>query len=126
MMGAMPQEYVLDLVRTSVAPVDNPFEERISSRGGRTLPFKVLRSWSGPAGTYIEQWSIRRGGAEVLYRHSAQLITVRGMQSVSDFTDTVTEPIELEPGTYKLVFIVEGRFMGAVDIEVKETADQAA
>ena len=48
------------------------------------------------------------------------------MQSVSDFTDIVTDTLELPAGVYKLVFVVEGRFMGAVDIEVKETADQAA
>lgn len=122
----MPQDYVLDLVRASVTPIDSPFEEGIQCRDGVTLPFKLIRSWSGPAGTYTEQWSIRRGGAEVIYRHPAQLINVRGMQSVSDFTDTVTEPLELPAGVYKLVFVVEGRFMGAVDIEVKETADQAA
>lgn len=122
----MPQDYHLDLSRARVAPRERPYEDGIVLREGRTTPFRVERAWSGPAGTYREQWSIRRGGAEILYRHPPQLISVTGMQATSDFSDLVDQPLDLEPGTYKLVFIVEGRFMGAIDIEVRESKDQAA
>ena len=122
----MPQDYHLDLSKARVASRDRPYEDGIVLREGRTTPFRVERAWSGPAGTYNEQWSIRRGGAEILYRHPPQLIGVTGMQATSEFSDVVDQPLDLEPGTYKLVFIVEGRFMGAADIEVRESKDQAA
>lgn len=122
----MPQDYRLDLIKARVASLERPYEDGIVVKDGRTSPFKVERAWSGPGGTYTEQWSIRRGGAEVLYRPPSQLIGITGMQAVSEFSDVVDEPLELEPGTYKLVFIVEGRFMGAVDIEVRESKGQAA
>lgn len=121
----MPAEYALELNRVRAFPSDRRWEEGIVLAGGRTQPFVVERSWAGPAGHYIEQWSIRKG-PEVLYRSQAKSIAVRGMQSISTFADEVTEPLELEPGTYKLVFVVEGRFMGSADVEVSARDSEAA
>lgn len=120
----MPQEYILDLIKVRVAPADSPWDEGIISSDGKTEPFVVERSWSGPAGHYIEQWSIRSGGSAVLYESEPERRFVRGLQSVSTFTDLVSEPLELAPATYQLVFIVEGRYMGSADFEVgaKKTA----
>lgn len=106
-------------------PKDRRFEEGILTDEGRTLPFVVERAWSGPAGNYIEEWSIRRG-RDVLYRHAPRGIKVWGMQAVSRFEDVVEDPIELEEGTYLLVFVVEGRYMGSVEIEVSPVSEAAA
>jgi hypothetical protein len=48
------------------------------------------------------------------------------MQSIRRFVDRVDEPIQIEPGTYQLVFIVEGRFMGSREIEVLPPDEAAA
>lgn len=104
----------MDLIKARVASADRPWEDRIVVAEGRAKPFAVERSWSGPAGNYREQWSIRRGMKDVVYEATARSISVWGMQSVSDFTDRVA-PISLEPGSYRLVFTIEGRFMGSVE-----------
>jgi len=122
----VPQDRYLELSRAKVSPIDAPFDEGITTEAGMTLPFLVSRGWSGPSGQYIEQWSLRRGGTEVFHRGPEQYIRVRGMQAVSEHVDRVTEPIKLEPGSYRLVFIVEGRFMGAADIEVMTSGNAAA
>lgn len=122
----MPKEYLLELVKAKVAPADKPWESSIHVRDGHTLPFIVERGWSGPAGSYVEHWSIRRGGREVIYQGPTRTVRVWSMQAITEFTDHVDEPIELEPGTYQLVFVVEGRFMGARDIEVTAVDDAAA
>ncbi|MGH2768873.1 MAG: hypothetical protein ACRDIF_07960, partial [Actinomycetota bacterium] len=85
----MPEDYFLELIRARARPADRPWEEGIRTRAGKTLPFLVDRSWSGPSGTYIEEWSIRRAGDEILYRAAPKYVKVRGMQSVSQVTDRV-------------------------------------
>lgn len=120
----MPQEYILDLIKARVAPADRPWEDGVMAEDGMTEPFLVERSWSGPAGHYSEQWSIRRGGKEVLFESEVQRRFVRGLQAVTTYVDRVDSPISMEPGTYQLIFIVEGRYMGSVSFEVgaKKTA----
>lgn len=115
----MQQEILLELVRAGARPVDRPEETGILIDGGGTKPFVVERGWSGPAGYYNEQWSIRRGGREVLYESEPRQIFVRGIQSVTNYTDTVDERIRLEPGSYELVFLIDGMFMGNVGVQVK-------
>lgn len=116
----MPDMYSLELVKARVAPADEPYEEGIRLKQGRTLPFLVERSWSGPAGSYIEQWSIRRGGKDILFSSDPKSIWVRGPQSIRSFVDRMEEPITLEPGTYNLVFVAEGYFMGSREITASE------
>jgi hypothetical protein len=113
------EDIYLDLVRARVAPVEQPWEEGIAIEDGRTRPFIVERGWSGPAGTYIEQWSILREGRYVVHQSRPRYISVRGMQAVSQQVDRVERAIEMEPGTYDLVFIVEGFRMGVVQIEAR-------
>ena len=112
----MPEEYFLQLVQPRVAPAARPWESGLPLENGRTAPFVVDRGWVGPAGTYIEEWSIRRGD-KVLYRHPAAYIEVRGFQAVRRFTDTVRTPLALEPGDYDIVLVVEGYRMGSFTVE---------
>src|SRR5437879_5907526 len=113
----MPEEYFLTLVGPRVAPADRPWASGLPLEDGHTLPFIVDRGWVGPAGTYIEQWSIRAGG-RILYLHPARYIEVRGFQSVRRFSDTVTVPLKLEPGIYDVTFVVEEYRMGSFAVEV--------
>ena len=62
------EEYFLTLVGPRVTPATRPWESGLPIEDGHTIPFVVDRGWVGPAGTYIEQWSIRTGDT-VLYRH---------------------------------------------------------
>lgn len=121
----MPQNYYLDLVSAKVCPADRPYDEGIVTIGGKTKPFLVVRSWSGPSGNYNEHWSLRRGGRHIIHQGPTHQMSVRGMQSVTELTDRVGDAIDLEPGTYQLVFVVEGRFMGSVDIDVRTKSPAA-
>lgn len=122
----MPQDVLIELVSAKVARVDRQWESTIEVRDGKSLPFLVERSWSGPAGHYIEQWSLRRGMREVVYKSQPNSVFVRGIQSLTTHTDRVEEAIPLEPGSYRLVFVVEGHFMGSVEVEVVSTGSAAA
>ena len=122
----MPQDYALELISARVAPATKPWEDGIPVKAGTSSPFRVVRSWSGPAGHYIEQWSIRRGFRDVIYEHPAKEIEVRGMQSVTQLEDVVDSPVTLEPGDYLLVFVVEGLFMGSAEIRAAAFDDAAA
>jgi hypothetical protein len=113
------EDVYLELVRARAVPVERPWEEGIALEDGRTRPFVVERGWSGPGGTYVEQWSILREGRYVVHQSRPRYISVRGMQTVSKEVDRVDRPIAMEPGTYDLVFTVEGFRMGAVKIEAR-------
>ncbi|HEY2665462.1 MAG TPA: hypothetical protein VGK51_01345, partial [Actinomycetota bacterium] len=112
----MPKEYFLTLVGPRVAPANRPGASGLPLEDGHTLPFVVDRGWVGPAGTYIEQWSIR-DGEKILYRHPAKYIEVRGFQSVRRFSDTVRTPLRLESGIYDITFVVENYRMGSFAVE---------
>lgn len=112
----MPKDFYLELVSARVSPAGRPYEAGLALREGFTVPFVVERSWAGPAGNYTEQWSIRRHDGEVLFHGDSKWIRVRGMQSVTEWKDVVDDPLRLDPGTYLLVFVVEGHFMGSVEI----------
>ena len=119
----MPEEYFLTLVGPRVAPADRLSESGLPLEDGHTLPFVVDRGWVGPAGTYIEQWSIRTGET-VLYRNPAKYIEVRGFQSVRRFSDTVRVPVKLEPGVYDIVFLVEDYRMGSFAVEAHKLSEK--
>lgn len=110
------QEIVLELVRAGIRPAGSPESSGIVVSGDGTTPFTVERGWSGVAGYYNEQWSLRRGGTEAIYTSPHRQIFVRGLQSITSYTDTVDERIRLEPGQYNLVFLIEGMYLGHVDV----------
>lgn len=120
----MPEEYFLQLVEPRVAPAARPWESGLPLEDGQSLPFVVERGWVGPAGTYIEEWSIRQGD-RVLYRHPAHYIEVRGFQSVRRFSDTVRTPLPLDPGVYDITFVVEGYRMGSFAVQVGPVGEGA-
>lgn len=107
---------MLELVRAGIRPEGSPGESAIVLSEGGTRPFTVERGWSGVAGYYNEQWSLRRGGSEVLYTSPARQIFVRGLQSVTSYTDTIDDRIRMDPGEYNLVFLIEGLYLGHVDV----------
>jgi hypothetical protein len=113
------EDYYIDLVKARVAPVERPWEDGIALEEGRSRPFLVERGWSGPGGTYIEQWTILKEGRYVVHQGRPKYISVRGMQSISKEVDRIERPIEMEPGEYDLVFVVEGFRMGSVKIEAR-------
>lgn len=96
--------------------MDRTWESRIPVSNGRTRPFLLRRSWSGPAGHYHEQWVLTKDKTPV-HQSEPKEIFVRGMQARSEYVDLVTEDIPLEPGDYELVFIVEGRLMGTAPVK---------
>jgi hypothetical protein len=101
----------------------------IALRRGRTLPFVIYRQWSAPAGYYSEQWFlVVPDTKEVVHEGPVRRETlIWGLQSVTELTDTVTAPIELEPGTYRIVFALGSLMGGEVDIDVFEApAEEAA
>src|SRR5688572_29553691 len=84
-----------------------------SVRPGKTLPFRVARSWSAPAGVYPEQWFlVRPDTREVL--HEGRLVerAIWGLQGLTDVADEVGEPLALEPGPYLVVFALGGEMGG--------------
>ncbi|MEO7803873.1 MAG: hypothetical protein ABIS18_05575 [Actinomycetota bacterium] len=118
------KDYYVELSGAKVAPVAAPYETGIITQAGATRPFLVEREWSGPAGHYNEQWSIRQGN-KVLHTCDVKLRFIKGFQSASRYVDVVDLPLEIAPGSYSLVFVVEGRFMGAADIEVRDSPTAA-
>lgn len=113
--GERLRDYYLELVRARVAPADRPWEEGIPVAAGMTQPFVVQWAWAGPSGVYEEQWSIRSGD-RIVYLHAPGRVRVRGQQSLSTEADRVDQPVQIEPGTYELVFVVEGYRMGSVEV----------
>jgi hypothetical protein len=117
------------IITASVRPLKTSFgSSGIRVRNGRTLPFAVTREWSAPAGHYAETWYlVHPESREVFLEGPVGNARVVGLQSVTAFTDEVTEPIRLEPGTYQVVFALGGQQGGTIDIEVTEpTAEEAA
>ena len=112
-----------------VAPVRVAFgDSGIPTRNGRTLPFKLTRAWSAPAGHYVERWYlVQPETREVLYEGPARDTLIIGLQGLTELTDEVTEPIPLEPGGYLIVFALNGILGGQFDVEAVEApANEAA
>lgn len=119
------QDYFLQLVQPRIAPEVGTNHVGLPLDGGATAPFVVDRGWVGPAGTYIEEWSIRRG-EQVLYRHPPAYIQVRGHQAVRRFSDTVRVPLALEAGEYDITFVIGKYKMGSITVEAAPLADLLA
>ena len=98
----------------------------IALRDGESLPFDVYRAWSAPAGHYPEQWFlVNPQTKEVLYESRAVTRLIFGLQAPTEVTDTVSEPVALEPGTYQVVFALGGLKGGEIDVTVT-AADSAS
>ncbi|MGH2754709.1 MAG: hypothetical protein ACRDLB_09755 [Actinomycetota bacterium] len=100
----------------------------IPVRNGRTLPFRVARTWSAPAGTYLERfYIIDPRSREVLYEGPAVERSVWGLQSLTEFATDVRDPISLAPGSYAVVFSLGRMLGGEVPVEAFEvSAEEAA
>jgi hypothetical protein len=99
----------------------------IAIKNGRTLPFVVSRSWSAPAGHYNEAWYlVDPSTREVLYESSSGEVRVWGLQSWTEFSDTVTESIPLTPGSYLIVFALGGQQGGEMTVSAAAAVDPAA
>lgn len=118
----MPKDYRIDLTKARVAPAHKTWEDGILAEPGGVAPFLVERTWSGPAGHYREHWTIRKADGTIVVDGGSRTIFVRGMQATTLYVDPVVGAPGLEPGTYQLIFTVEGRFMGSRDIVVRQAA----
>ncbi len=97
-------------------------------RRGRTLPFKVTRAWNAPMGYYHESWYIVHPETrEVLFEGPERPVRIWGLQSYTEFSDTITDSFALEPGRYLLVLALDRTLGGQIDIEAVEVpAEEAA
>jgi hypothetical protein len=96
-------------------------------RDGRTLPFTVSRGWNAPAGYYPEAfYLVAPDTGEVYYEHPTEVRLIWGLPSITDIESTVAEPVELPPGTYKLVFALGGIKGGEAEVEVIDAGTAAA
>jgi hypothetical protein len=117
------------IVRTDVRPLrPNHGESGIPLRSGRTLPFVVSRGWNAPSGYYNEAWYlVHPETREVLFEGASDIRLIRGLPTVTDFTDEVREPFALQPGSYKIVFALDGVKGAEIDIHATEVpAEEAA
>lgn len=116
------------VVTTRVAPLRSSHGAiGIPLREGRTLPFSVSRQWSAPAGHYEERWYlVNPETREVLYESPGRTVLIWGLQSLTEVIDDITEPIELLPGSYLLVFALGGLMGGEFETEAREITEAAA
>jgi len=92
----------------------------IALAGGRTLPFEVTRAWNAPAGTYRERWYlVQPDTREVLFEGPERTTLIWGLQSWTEFTDRVEEPIPLDPGKYLIFFALGGVLGGELEVEAR-------
>ena len=117
------------VLTAAVAPVKvSHGESGIALRDGTSLPFRVTRSWSAPAGVYPEGWYlVDPATSEVLYEgpaHPAEPIL--GLQAPTEVVDEVTEPIPLQPGAYLIVFALGGVKGGELEVQATELPSEEA
>ncbi|HEX2236068.1 MAG TPA: hypothetical protein VHK89_07315 [Actinomycetota bacterium] len=100
----------------------------IPLKKGRTLPFVVARSWSAPAGVYVEQWYlVDPETREVLFESDPHESLIWGLQGLTEMRDEVSAALELRPGTYLVVFALGGLMGGELEVEAAEvSAEEAA
>lgn len=100
-------------------------ESGIPVRGGKTLPFRVERSWSAPAGVYPEQWFlVRPDTREVLHEGPVVERAIWGLQGLTEVAEEVVDPLRVEPGSYLVVFSLGGHMGGQAEVEVFEAAGE--
>jgi hypothetical protein len=108
------------LVRVVTRPVDPLYGyEGIPVEENKTLPFMVTRSWSAPAGRYLERWFlVEPGTSTVVFEGPIRDdVLIWGLQAPTTLTDRLMNPIPLEPGPYLLVFALGGHKAGEVPAE---------
>ena len=99
----------------------------ITVRRGKTLPFVVTRSWSAPAGYYGEQWFlVEPETRRVVFEGPLKMVLMRGLQAPTEVVDEVPTGIKADPGSYKLVFALDGLMGGEVDVDVTEAPSEEA
>ena len=120
--------YQRKVVTMRVSPVRSTFgDSGIPTRKGKTLPFRLAREWSAPAGQYVEQWFlVQPDTREVLHEGPARQVSLFGLQALTEVVDEVTAPIELDPGSYQVFFSLDGLLGGQFDVEATEAPAEAA
>ena len=99
----------------------------IPVKDGYTLPFKLTRVWSAPAGHYIEQWFlVNPETREVLYESPAKEISILGLQAPTKLTDDMDARFRLKPGPCLVVYALDGISGGEFEVEIVEVAADAA
>ena len=116
------------VVTSRAAPLRSAFgDSGIPVRDGRTLPFRLRREWSAPAGNYVERWYlVDPSTREVLHEGPARETLIFGLQSLTELVDEVTEPIALQPGAYLIVYALNGIHGGEFEVEAAEAPAEAA
>ena len=117
------------VLTSSVAPARRTMGEAgIPVRDGKTLPFKVVRGWSAPAGIYVERfYLIEPESREVHYESRAVERSLWGLQGLTEFETEVRDPIPLTPGKYAVVFSLGGLMGGEIPVEAFDvSAEEAA
>jgi hypothetical protein len=110
------------IIRSAVRPVRHTFgDSGIPVRNGETLPFVVDRGWNAPEGYYTETWYlVQPDTGEVLFESTPTVRLIWGLASVTDVGEEVRDPVRLEPGSYKIVFALDGYKGGEMDVEAVE------
>ena len=115
-------------IMTRVRPVKAAHgTDGIAVEDGNTLPFEVTRSWSAPAGHYPEQWFlVNPETKEVLFESRRAIRAIFGLQAPTEITDVVSEPFELAPGKYQIVFALGDLKGGEIDVTAAQAGTAAA
>ena len=88
------------------------------SAGGSVRPFLVRRGWTGPQGSYVEQFRIVETETRLTrYRSDKRVIELAGEYYADDFEDRVSG-IKLDTGEYELVFTIAGEVVQGVPVFV--------
>ncbi len=114
------------VMTSSVRPVKlSHGDAGIALRDGKTLPFRVERSWSAPAGVYPEQWFlVRPDSREVVHEGPVTERPIWGLQGLTEVADDVTTPIALQSGPYLVVFSLGGHMGGQAEVEAFPAAGE--
>ena len=108
------------LIKVSVRPIDPAVgSEGIPVQDNRTLPFSVTRSWSAPAGRYLERWFLVHPdeGTIAFEGPVRDEVLIWGLQALSSLTDRMMNPFPLQPGPYLLVPALGGHKGGEVEVQ---------
>ncbi len=89
------------------------------SRSGRTQPFIVRRGWSGPQGSYVEDFRIVRADTRLTaYRSHPRIVDLAGEYYTNEIEDRVAE-VGVDVGEYELVFTMDGEPILGVPVFVE-------
>lgn len=120
-----PQRKVIE---SNVVPVRlSHGETGVPLRRGRTLPFRVTRTWSAPAGVYFERfYLVDPETREVHLEGPEREVHVLGLQARTVLEDVVQGGLELPAGSYELVFALSGLMGGKASAEAFEVSTEEA